>query len=175
MKVTVDVKKLITTLQTYNPNIDLTGVKAYLFDLTVGEEQGSSTQVTISNVPNPAFGYETSGYAEIRSKSSEESAPEFPAGLLGDLIPPPTKKASTSNGSTVSGPTIKVNRGGSTTVSGKDAKVSRREELRKLTDLPSKELVKQLTTQFEKKPKDGNQFVDDGMDSTDGYGDIEIG
>lgn len=160
MRISVDIKKLIVKLQAFNPEADLTGVKAYLLDLALGEGMVEEVQERVQESYAPPT---------VESSRVEKTvSTELPPGLLGDLSSSSSRKAST-----ISTPTIKINRGGK---SDKETKSARLDEIKKMTEMSSKDLMKQITKQYEKKV-DGNQIVDEGVEEESSYGggDLEIG
>lgn len=200
MRVSVDVKALLEALQSHNPGADLTGVKAYLFDLTV---MGTPTNTPLSrqpmlpreqpptHVPDQARPYEPEPVEGIGT-FAEELSPFAPATpLKGDSLEDDGDAPAESDpiqalAQKVMGPAIQVpkrvavNAGppGPKSVRLTAAeKIAKRKELDDLSKLSSKELMERLTnTTTAKKGPGQNQFVDMGNDGpASGGGDLEMG
>lgn len=164
MDITINVKNLLSKLKDFNPDFDLTGVKAYLFDLVVDSNSTDST----SFVKTKTLVYGDTVYPEEEEKAGSFTPPQetLPPGIIGDFQSQRRTQVSPER----SGPTIKINRNSKP---DRESKASRLEGIKRMTEMSSKDLVKELTKDFERK-SDGNQFVDEGFESSS-TGDIEIG
>ena len=168
MEVTIDVRKLMATLEVMNPEADFTITKSYLFDLVMGKEpvvEGFSPE----DKPKARRGRKPNVKEPVEEESEVPTEPQLE---LADILAP-TKQAHTLLAPTPAPTTrrVIVNTGGGKL--SRDEKLAKREEMNQLRDIPTKELLARLTARQES-PKDGNQFVHEGMDTSSG-GELEIG
>lgn len=203
MKVTVDVKILLGAIQSYNPEADLTGVKAYLFDLAIdgfADSPAPTRQPTppreqpvtaLTNAVDPERhrAYEPEPVDGIGTFAEELSPfpPSVP--LTGDTleeddpIQTMAQKVSVPAASAQPRAAVQSTRTGPPTRRSpkdrKEEKEAKRKEMADIANLTSKELMERLTNtaSFTMKKKDGhNQFIDAGDDSASaGGGDLDIG
>jgi hypothetical protein len=158
MEVTIDVRKLMTTLEVMNPEADFTLTKVYLFDLAMGKE---------AEVKTPAKRGRPKKIEEpqIEEFVEEEKEPEHEQLELNKILSPkpkahlPKTQVVVKTNKTLGKPT-------------REETLAKRAEMERLRNIPTKELLAQLTSEV---PRDGNQFTSEGMDSISPGGDIEIG
>lgn len=157
MLVQIDVKKLLTQLENYNPNADLTGVKAYLFDLVLGDtpitKRARSKKVKEEELEH-TFSHED-------DTETSESFPED------DLL---QKVMGTPAPITKNGPPKKV------AINSKEAREARRKRAEEYTSMTSKEILDSLVNKnMEKNRGEHNQFINEGGNVPYDDGDLEIG
>ena len=178
MKVTVDVNVMLHKLTAYNPDIDLIGLKAYLFDLMLGDGgmgtiasgggNGKTKEIVYGDVEQAAS--EPSPFPpakEIKTESFEEDEESIPPGLIGAESPAGDRKSETLSQTII--------RGKGSAQERLEARKEKRKAIEDYSKLSSKEIMERIANQHTPKKKSGqNQFVDMGSD-TGGGSDIEIG
>lgn len=192
MHVTIEVKQFLSKLQEYNPSIDLTGVKAYLLDLSLGMPVVGLQAVPTGPIPR-------STYPKVPEKAPlrEPEPTQFPNGVdeaTGFVIADDITAADLANMATpelssdaafgfeeedgeAPPPTAPYTPPGSrpSPAERKNLREGKRKGLKDYTSMSSKEIMEQLTEDMMVKKKSGqNQFVDMGAGGGSG-GDIEIG
>jgi hypothetical protein len=179
MKITVDPKVLIETLQSYNAALDLTGVKAYLFDQLLGEDfhysavkETKPSNIAVAHEKPKDAGSQTSVFAEDRPPQETSLAQELPAGIIGE------SSAAKPKASKV------VIRGGISSSEGKgspgkttaEQRAVKRAEMKKFSDMSSRELLEHLGSQSSAARGEHNQYISEGVDSkSSGNDELEIG
>ena len=151
MEVTINVRKLMSTLESMNPGADFTQTKAYLFDLAIGD--GGSEPHTAPR------------RAEPRPAPVVEEEPEQLPLPLPEVYTSPARPAKRVMVTTNHAKQGKPSR---------DEKAAKRAEMERLANIPTRDLLAQITGQQEGK-REGNQFINEGMESHDQGGDLEIG
>jgi len=182
MKVTVDVRTLMTNLETLNPQADLTLVKVYLFDLAMGRgheaDEGeelietreiSETEAVLSGSLESELTSGTPLVDSILNKSSPK------VGLL-------QRTAAVHAGASSKSKRVIVNTGGAANRASvgklsREEKLAKRAEYDKAANTSSKDLIAQLTKDLEKPRGENGQAVDEGSDGGGGGGggELELG
>jgi len=177
MKATIDVKKLLSAIRGYNSDLDLTGLKAYLLDVLLGEDTDVETvsprKAPISPVEGAGEDDTTSipldtetHNAKLARMAAEMTASQKTAGTVKVNRPlqlPPTGK-------------------GASILSKKEAREKKRQEIKDLTNMSSKDILKNLTGDIQRNTKSeavhggkGRQFTNEGTDGNGGDDDLELG
>ena len=204
MKVEIDIKVLLQSIQSHNPGVDLTGLKAYLLDLVMGgggdfipvarPDKGIQRQAP----PKPREVYEPHVEAEDDEENlgqpggryAEELSPFAPTqALTGDALEiedgsepedPMAELARKAVGSVApSRSAVKATvTGPKVRKSSKDKlsdREAKRQQMKDFSKMSGKEIMEQLTATTVPKRKPGqNQFIDIGDDGPPSDGDIEI-
>lgn len=166
MQVTLDVKVLLGKLKDFNPEADLQGVKAWLFDLVFDGGKESADQLgspTPRSVNKPAH-LELANPRETTEEKNafpKELVNKIPDGVIGDEKPTKSSKVIVTGVGKLS----------------REEKLKKREELKEFTELSGKEMADRITSNLlNKKPKKDGQYVDEGGDGPPLSGDdTEIG
>jgi hypothetical protein len=181
MKVLVDVRTLMTNLEALNPGADLTLVKVYLFDLAMGressgvaQEEGVDTEEDSRSEPLPS---------ETDEPVSTSSTPLVDSIL--DKVPPKTglPKVTTvvKTGGSIKTRSVTVSTGGSVSRApmgklSREEKLAKRAEMEKVSNVPTKDLLAQITQDLEKKRGENGQVIDEGVEGgTASPGDLTLG
>ena len=164
MLVQVDVKKLINKLQTFNPEADLTGVKAYLLDLVVGSDLPTAAEYFAAVAKEPKE--EIFESPEPTPKPDLADPGEDLLAKVTNTPPPPIKTHTVRNG-----PPKRV------AVNSKEAREARRQRAKELTEMSGAEILDSLVKKdMDKRRGDSNQFVSEGTDTpAPDDGELEIG
>lgn len=185
MKVTISIKRLIHELESRNPEADLSGVKAYLFDLMMDSPQGanqyreSQESVDLSEehlTGEGSFESEEEPNEESETGSGEPALPHEEKNVTLAQIMPDLNLPIKNSGLKVS------SRGGlksSTIQMGKPSqdkkaeREARRQRAAATAGMSGKDILKQLTENIGK--TDTGQFTDTGVgdDSQPGADDGE--
>jgi hypothetical protein len=178
MKITIDLKELVTVVTNFNPDADLTGLKAYLFDYVVGEvgETKASPPARRLAPPSPLADVATKKYTEAQHEP--EVMDDYAAENARLIAQAKAMKAEDTFADADEGPDAEP-----PPIARKLSPVEKkqqREAKRKDKDyssMSSKEVIESLVSRTLAQKKSGsNQFVDiGGSDSDAGGGDIELG
>jgi len=157
MKVTIDPGTLLFEIQRFNPHADLTGLKAYLFDLMTGLDDapiGSVASVSAEPPPQPI-----------------ESAEKFPEPLeaLSQLLPEQVRGDAVA-AVAVHTPHVPLNR---TVKVDRSEREARRARAKELSEMSTKDILAQLLPQ--KGPNENGQFVEPGEAGGGGSSDEAFG
>lgn len=165
MQVTLDVKELLGKIRQLNPESDLRGLKAWLFDLVfeeVSENPGSVSQQV--NEPIHTTLAKAVERLEEKNQQSQELVNEVPAAIIGDERP--------------AKPTSQIVVTGAKILKDRDRKRhERREDSKSFLDLSSKDMINKLTDDLvSKKERQGNQYTNEGEEGPPkSKDDLEIG
>ena len=175
MVVQVELKTLLEKLAEFNPESDLTAVKAYLLDLALDNPANVNERITIPARPAAPLKKETSvpvprameGVPEVKAVEAgfdtDEDGPQNDGMVLNNLI------------GTASSPGIKKVVGGRA-FSSKEEREARRNRAKQYTDMSSKEILESLTAKDEASRRGNNkQLVDEGAEGGGSSGEIELG
>ena len=176
MIVQVELKTLLEKLAEFNPESDLTAVKAYLLDLALGNPVNESITVPARPAPSRA---QTSSVPVPRAMEGVPPVTEAAEGfdmedektpndgvVLGNLI----------GTAPVGSPTIKKVISGKGSFSSKEEREARRAKARQFTEMSSKEILESLTAKDEATRRGANkQLVDEGSEGGGHSGEIELG
>ena len=165
MKITIDVKELIQSIKNYNPDLDLSGVKAYLFDLLTGSDSNQDfVQPEAVNAQSFVAGEDIQAGDVVYKAAAQVDEPTREQAIPAYVPPKPLNSKRV-----VITPDHKVGK------IDRDEKIKKRKELEDFTSLSGKELLARLTTTKESRPNESGQFVDDGIDDGGGGDILELG
>jgi hypothetical protein len=177
MIVQVELKTLLGKLAEFNPESDLTSVKAYLLDLALGNPVNEITvparPAPTGQTPRPPF--QPSG-AVPRAMEGVPPVADASEGFDMDEEDSNDGIALENVIGTAPKPSAikKVVSGKS--VSSKEEREARRERARQFTEMSSQQILESLTAKNELKQRGGNkQIINEGFDDAGAGGDIEIG
>lgn len=181
LNVTVEVSGLLAAVRKYNPQADLTGLKAYLLDMALAEGETEMEPPMMHAVQDRPGDPNSPSHVELvptnhpqyvapRRVPKEPAAPatisvpglpDIPAGVIGA----PSQRSRTQ---------VRVNRALRPSADALSDKERKRKELEELTSLDSKELLARMH-QPSGKRNEHNQLTDEGADHAPASGDLEIG
>lgn len=175
MIVQVELKTLLEKLAEFNPESDLTAVKAYLLDLALGNPVNES--ITVPARPAPTKHRES--VAVLRATEGVPPVAEAAEGFdMGDDEKAPNDGVVLGNligTAPANSPTIKKVISGKG-FSSKEEREARRAKARQFTEMSSKEILESLTAKDEATRRGANkQLVDEGSEGGGPSGEIELG
>lgn len=149
MKVSIEIKELLLQLETMNPELDLTGVKAYLLDLALG----TSSSVVPVSVAAPSVRVEAA------------NAYEAPKPVYRAPLPPAPHQTGASSNSAIDMLLGKGPEDKKAAAKRKTRKPAVDLDLDQLKNLSSREIIEQVGGKDLPQTKVDGQFVDEGGDS----------
>jgi hypothetical protein len=165
VQVTLDVKQLLGKIKDLNPEADLRGLKAWLFDLVFDEEKESehrfgSTPQSV-NEEKHLERVNTRETTEEKNAFPKELVHQIPPGIIGEEKPTKSSKVIVTGVGKLS----------------REEKLKKRQELKEFTSLSGKEMADRITSNLmDRKEKKDGQFVDEGQDGPPvSNDDFEIG
>lgn len=186
MKVTLEIGALLEKLTEFNPEVDLTGVKAYLFDLLL--EGGEIVKTTPSSprrktaavkapAPTPVVGPETEPET-FDLEGVMEGEPDLIDQVLG--APSPAQAPTTRRSAPIpeAAASSSSSRGKKDPLAEKAKREAKRKEIADFSKMSGREVMEFLTAQKAPRKREGqNQFIDEGGfdNGPRGGGDLEIG
>lgn len=170
MKVTVNVYTLLQKIQSLNKDLDLTGVKAYLFDLMTNTESHAEERTKVyTETRTTVIGDTKKGYVvepELEPDTLElDSVPEDYSKILGPETP---SKRAVSDYT----PSAKKTSG---QVRREERQARRDRSSLDFSKMSGKQVMEALASKSMAKPDDTGQFTNLGNDNVSSGGDLEIG
>lgn len=173
MIVQVELKTLLGKLAEFNPESDLTSVKAYLLDLALGNPVN---EITVPARPAPAKHQES-----VKVPRAMEGVPPVTQAVEGFDMGEDEKNLDDGVvlnnliGTAPTQPAIKKVLAGKS-FSSKEEREARRARAQQYTNMSSKEILESLTAKDEATRRGANkQIVDEGVDHGGPSGELEMG
>lgn len=164
MKVTIEIKTLIEVIDQHNPGMDLTGLKAYLFDLIVDGDKVEAVpprRVNRRQPPAPptpetpdalAINWEPETF-ELEGEAEEDPLDKIARQAIGSVSP------------SLEAANEPPRRGKKKIKDRLHERQAKRKEMENFSNMSSKQIMESLVNRAMPKKKEGqNQFVDMGAE-----------